>query len=131
MTEQPEPELILDGGGPIHCQIAEQIRARIRAGLLRPGEQLPTVRTLAVELAVSPTVISKAYEELEREGVLSSEDGSGTYVTASSPLPTEAERRAELERLCAEFLDRAVHDRYSSQEVLATMQWLTQTRSQP
>ncbi len=127
MTEHPEPELILQGGGPIHRQIAEQIRARIGAGLLRPGEQLPTVRTLAVELAVSPTAVTRAYEELEREGVLTSENGSGTYVAAPAG-PSEVQRRAELERLCAEFLDRALGRNYSPVEILTTIQWLTQNR---
>jgi GntR family transcriptional regulator len=126
MTEHPEPELVLQGGGPIHTQITEQIRARIRAGLLRPGDQLPTVRTLAVELAVSPTVVTKAYEDLEREGVLTSEEGSGTFVASASPQPVETERRARLERACAEFLDSATGNGYSNVEVLTTIQWLTQ-----
>jgi GntR family transcriptional regulator len=126
MIEPPEPELILQGGGPMHRQIEEQVRARIRAGLLRPGDQLPTVRTLAVELAVSPTVVTRAYQELERAGVLTSEDGSGTYVAAPPP---EAQHRAGLERLCVEFLADAARNGYASDEVITTMQSLTQNRS--
>src|SRR5215831_5478355 len=92
-------------GVPIYRQIQDQVRYGIASGLLSPGEQLPTVRALAVELSVNPNTVIKAYSELEREGVLTSEQGSGTFVAG---LPAgalgEAERGAKLEALCAEFL---------------------------
>ena len=71
-------------GVPIYRQIQDQIRYGIASGLLTPGEQLPTVRELAVRLEVNPNTVIKAYTELERAGVLSTEQGSGTWQTLAS-----------------------------------------------
>src|SRR5262245_64631381 len=92
-------------GVPIYRQIQDQVRYGISSGRLRPGEQLPTVRALAVDLAVNPNTVIKAYSELERQGVLTTEQGSGTFV-ASLPAVALAleDRQAKLRALCAEFL---------------------------
>src|ERR1700751_5751571 len=94
-------------GVPIYRQIQDQILYRIASGQLRPGEQLPTVRALAVDLAVNPNTVIRAYTELERQGVLTTEQGSGTFV---APLPAvvldRADRQAKLRALCAEFLSQ-------------------------
>src|SRR5437868_11520726 len=95
-------------GVPIYRQIQDQIHYGIAAGLWRPGEQLPTVRALAVELSVNPNTVIKAYSELEQEGVITSEQGSGTFVSQNAPIaPNGSEREAKLESLCAEFLGQA------------------------
>src|SRR6266404_9491158 len=88
-------------GVPIYRQIQDQIRYGIASGLLGPGEQLPTVRSLAVELSVNPNTVIKAYSELERAGILTTEQGSGTFVSAEprNALPAQA-RQAKLESLC-------------------------------
>src|SRR5437763_4917295 len=95
-------------GVPIYRQIQDQIRYGIASGRLRPGEQLPTVRALAVDLAVNPNTVIKAYSELERLGVLTTEQGTGTFV---APLPavalSAADRQGKLRALCAEFLGQA------------------------
>ena len=92
-------------GVPIYRQIQDQIRYGIASGRLRPGEQLPTVRALAVDLAVNPNTVIKAYSELERQGVLTTEQGTGTFV---APVPAVAlaqeDQQAKLRALCAEFL---------------------------
>src|ERR1700737_2492134 len=95
-------------GVPIYRQIQDQIRYGIASGLLSPGEQLPTVRSLAVELAINPNTVIKAYTELEREGILTTEQGSGTFV-ASQPMAAIADedRQAKLESFCSEFLGNA------------------------
>src|SRR5438132_3204201 len=98
---------ILDSksGVPIYRQIQDQIRYGIASGLLVAGEQLPTVRALAVELSVNPNTVIKAYTELEREGVLTTEQGSGTFVAPQpSKALSKADRQAKLDSLCAEFL---------------------------
>src|SRR5215467_13632993 len=95
-------------GVPIYRQIQDQIRYGIASGKLRPGEQLPTVRALAVDLSVNPNTVIKAYSELERQGILTTEQGSGTFVgglPASSLSPKE--RAAKLRALCIEFLGQA------------------------
>src|SRR5947199_9142447 len=95
-------------GVPVYRQIQDQIRYGIASSLLNPGEQLPTVRALAVELSVNPNTVIKAYSELEREGVLTTEQGSGTFVAAQPPTAlSEENRRAKVQRLCLEFLGQA------------------------
>jgi GntR family transcriptional regulator len=105
MSSTTCPELVLEGGQPLDRQIREQIRDLILTAQLRPGEELPTVRAVAVGLAVSPSLVSAAYRWLEREGYLTTAEGSGAFVSLPG-LPTEplAERGPELEKLCQHFL---------------------------
>src|SRR5258707_10486131 len=104
-------------GVPIYRQIQDQIRYGIAAALLTPGEQLPTVRALAVELSVNPNTVIKAYTELERKGIVTTEQGSGTFV-APSPAPPvpESERQSKLATLVGEFLGQAARYGFSSEE---------------
>jgi GntR family transcriptional regulator len=118
-------------GVPIYRQIQDQVRYGIAAGLLLPGEQLPTVRALAVELAVNPNTVIKAYTELERAGIVTTEQGSGTFVAAPpAPVISESEKKAKLAALVAEFLGQAARYGFSSEEVLKSIQ-AQQTRSTP
>lgn len=117
-------------GVPIYRQIQDQIRYGIASGLLQAGEQLPTVRALAVELSVNPNTVIKAYSELEREGILTTEQGSGTFVAPQPPVAlTETQRRAKLESLCSEFLAQAARYGFSPGEVTAAIQRLTERRT--
>ena len=117
-------------GVPIYRQIQDQIRLGIASGLLRPGEQLPTVRALAVELSVNPNTVIKAYNELEREGTLTTEQGTGTFV-ATTPLPTpipETQRKEKLESLCLEFLAHVSKLGFTHLEVLRTLDAITERK---
>src|SRR5919201_1310932 len=97
-----------NSGVPIYRQIQDQIRYGIASGLLDAGEQLPTVRALAVELSVNPNTVIKAYSELEREGILTTEQGTGTFVAAQPTVAVSEEKRhAKLQSLCSEFLAQA------------------------
>lgn len=75
---------------PIYLQIADEIRAAVAAGLYRPGETLPSLRAMAVEVQVNPNTVQRAYDELEREGLVYSQRGRGLFVadqgTASAQL---------------------------------------------
>src|SRR5690348_8706564 len=106
-------------GVPIYRQIQDQIRYGIASGKLRPGEQLPTVRALAVDLGVNPNTVIKAYTELERQGILTTEQGSGTFI---APLPAvdlgPEDRQAKLQALCAEFLGQAARYGFGPDDVL-------------
>jgi GntR family transcriptional regulator len=117
-------------GVPIYRQIQDQIRYGVASGLLTPGEQLPTVRALAVELAVNPNTVIKAYSELEREGLLATEQGSGTFVSAepTAAVPDE-NRQAKLESLCSEFLAHAARYGFSFEDIQAGIQRITERRS--
>jgi GntR family transcriptional regulator len=79
---------------PIYVQIVEQVRHALDVGGLRPGDKLPTVRGLAGELAIAPNTIVKAYNELQRMGLLESRPGVGTVV-AESVEEVARERRVE------------------------------------
>jgi GntR family transcriptional regulator len=117
-------------GVPIYRQIMDQIRHGIASGRLCPGEQLPTVRALAVELAVNPNTVIKAYSLLEQQGVLTTEQGSGTFV-AEAPRAglSPAEREAKLLSLCAEFLGHVAHYDFAAEDVLRAIRKLNTGRS--
>ena len=88
------------GGVPIYVQIVDQVRHALEVGGLRPGERLPTVRQLASELTIAPNTIVKAYNELQRMGLVESRPGVGTVV-AEGVEEIDRERRvgAIFERL--------------------------------
>ncbi len=65
---------------PIYLQIADEIRAAVAAGVYRPGEVLPSLRAMAVQIKVNPNTVQRAYDELEREGLIYSQRGKGLYV---------------------------------------------------
>ncbi len=83
-------------GFPVYLQIEGQVKQAIAAGALQQGNALPSVRKLAAELRVNPNTVAKAYQNLEREGVIRTVPGGGTYVADSSPglLKSEKLRRA-------------------------------------
>ncbi len=83
---------------PIYGQIIDGFREQIAAGILQPGEKLPSVRDLAAELAINPNTIQRAYRQLEQEGWTVSMQGKGSFVSAEASI-----RRRESDRLLAEF----------------------------
>ena len=112
-------------GVPIYRQIQDQIRFAIASGRMRPGEQLPTVRALAVDLKVNPNTVIKAYTELERQGVLTTEQGSGTFVAPQPDLALAAgDHQAKLRALCAEFLGQAARYGFGPDDVLRAVRQL-------
>ncbi len=86
-------------GVPLYVQIREQIKYLIATGVLGPGDQLPTIRELAVELTVNPNTVARAYSELEREGFLATQQGRGTFVLNN--LEEKQLARLSREKLCA------------------------------
>src|SRR5437660_11266785 len=117
-------------GVPIYRQIQDQIRLGVASGLLSPGEQLPTIRALSVELSVNPNTVIKAYSELERAGILTTEQGSGTFIAPQPPtaIPSN-ERQAKVEELCSEFLAQVAGYGISPAEVIEAIQTLTGKRN--
>ncbi len=112
-------------GVPIYRQIQDQVRFAIACARLRPGDQLPTVRALAVDLSVNPNTVIKAYTELEREGVIRTEQGTGTFVAAHPKAALdEAQRQAMLETLCRGFLAEAGSHGFQAREVLTAIRAL-------
>ena len=90
---------------PLHAQLERGIKAAIATGRLEVGDQLPTVRQLAVDLKVNANTVAKVYAYLERAGMLETRRGVGTFVAARTESPQEESlRRTELNRLVDRFL---------------------------
>jgi len=85
-------------GLPIYRQISNQLRYMIASGILQQDEDLPAIRTLAAQLRVTPNTIVKAYDELEKAGVISKRRGSGCYVSEGPPKLVDREKRKILEQ---------------------------------
>ncbi len=93
---------------PIYAQLDRAIRAAIATGQLEPGAQLPTVRQLAVDLTVNANTVAKVYTQLERDGILETRRGVGTFVRESpSPQAARAHRERELHELMRRFIGDA------------------------
>ena len=94
-------------GVPAYRQIIDQVLGGIASGALHPGEQLPTVRQLAVDLAINPNTVVRAYRELEIRGVLSTQQGTGTFLTDKKPPVDGRDRERRIAQLCGELLSKA------------------------
>jgi len=111
-------ELSAGTGVPIYAQIVDQIRRQVATGQLQPGEQLPTVRQLAVDLTVNPNTVARAYTELEREGVIVTQQGRGTFATEHPADDRLQElRRDRLRNLISSALLEALSSGHSPKEI--------------
>jgi GntR family transcriptional regulator len=110
--------LDLRSGVPIFRQIIDQVTGGVAAGTLIGGNQLPTVRRLAVDLSINPNTVMRAYHELEIRGVLETRKGTGTFVSQLKAVRDDAERRRKLKQLVGEFVARAGSDGFSVAELL-------------
>jgi len=77
---------------PIYLQIIDQIRRQVAAGVLAPGDQLPSVRELAARLLINPNTAARVYRDLERDGLLETRRGQGTYIASNASALAESER---------------------------------------
>lgn len=105
-------------GVPFYRQIIDQIRYGIAAGHLKVGDQLPTVRGLAVELKVNLNTVNKAYKELEIKNILETQQGTGTFIGSAGVTIPERERRDKLESTCREFLSIAYSYGFTTEEIV-------------
>ena len=108
-------------GVPFYRQIIDQIRYGVASGSLKVGEQLPTVRALAVELKVNLNTVSKAYRELEIQRVLESQQGTGTFIGSVKVQVSEEERQNKLASICSEFLSIAASYGFSIEEMITEL----------
>jgi|SRR5579859_4695255 len=99
--------LDLHTGVPVYRQIIDQVRSGIAAGSLTGGDQLPTVRQLAVDLAINPNTVMRAYRELELGGLLETHQGTGTFISEKKLEKKSAERERQLAQMAGEFAARA------------------------
>jgi GntR family transcriptional regulator len=105
-------------GIPFYRQIIDQIRFGISRGNLKVGEQLPTVRAMAVQLKVNLNTISKAYRELEIQNVLEKQQGTGTFIGPATMEISSDERKTKLASICSEFLSIASTYGFTVEEII-------------
>jgi len=93
-------------GVPIYKQIIQQIEKGIMGGLYKPGDQLPTVREVALELTINPNTVARAYRELEHLGVIESVQGRGTFISSDLPRPSGEDK----EMIIKEKIEALIRD---------------------
>src|SRR5215212_10286642 len=106
-TEWDWAQVDLKDATPLHAQLERSIRVAIASRRLKPGDQLPTVRQLAVALRINANTVAKVYAHLERSGTLETRRGVGTFVTDSEPQGHQEVREAELRAIAMRALAEA------------------------
>jgi len=94
-------------GVPVYRQLIDQVLGGMANNALAAGDQLPTVRQVAVDLSINPNTVARAYRELEIRGVLDSQQGMGTFVARQKVKRDELERRRQLQQMVGELVARA------------------------
>jgi GntR family transcriptional regulator len=100
-------QLDLHSGVPVYRQVIDQVRGGIASGMLTAGDQLPTVRQLAVDLAINPNTVVRAYRELELGGLLETQQGTGTFISLQKMKRADAERARQLTQIVGDCVSRA------------------------
>ena len=108
-------------GTPFYRQIIDQIKFGIAAGNLKTGEQLPTVRSLAVALKVNLNTVAKAYKELEIQRVLETQQGTGTFISEIQVHISEKEKHNKLREICHEFTSIAFSYGFSIDDIIGQL----------
>jgi GntR family transcriptional regulator len=113
--------LDLHSGVPVYRQLIDQVRSGMALGSLTAGDQLPTVRQMAVDLAINPNTVLRAYRELELSGLLETHQGTGTFVAKKKMERKDAERERQLAQLANEFAARAGAAGFTVQELIESV----------
>jgi GntR family transcriptional regulator len=92
---------------PVYRQLIDQVRGGIASGMLAAGDQLPTVRQLAVDLAINPNTVVRAYRELELGGLLETHQGTGTFIGTQKMKRPDAQRERQLAQIVSDCVSRA------------------------
>ncbi len=118
-------KLDLHSGVPVYRQIIDQVRGGMASGTLAAGDQLPTVRQLAVDLEINPNTVMRAYRELELGGMLETHQGTGTFISDKKISRNNAERERQLDQLAGEIAARAGAAGFTIDELLERLRDLT------
>ena len=118
-------------GLPIYTQIVNQVQSQIATGVLKPGDQLPTVRALAEELRVNFNTVARAYRILDEAGIISTQQGRGTYILEMPPPETsEAIRRTTFETITDRYLSDALRLGFPPEQTLDFIRQNTDPKQQ-
>ena len=126
-VETPSFAFRLDShsGVPLYRQIIDQVQAAISAGILAVGDQLPTVRQVAVDLVINPNTVSRAYREMEIRGTVDTQQGSGTFIADKKIEYTKVERERQLRQLVGEFVSRAGSAGFTVEQLVKALRELS------
>lgn len=105
-------------GVPVYRQIIDQVRGGVASGALVPGDQLPTVRQLAVDLSINPNTVVRAYRELELGGLLESNQGTGTFIRTPDIHGNKQERARQLSQIVSDCVSRAGAAGFTVQDLM-------------
>ncbi len=122
-------QLDLHSGVPVYRQVIDQVVAGIATGSLRGGDQLPTVRQLAVDLSINPNTVIRAYRELEIRGLLETQQGTGTFISHKKIPRDDAERQRKLSQLAGECLARAGAAGFTAEELIDQLKSMARGKS--
>ena len=114
--------LDLHSGVPVYRQLIDQVRGGIASGALTEGDQLPTVRQLAVDLEINPNTVVRAYRELELGGLLETHQGTGTFVSAQKLKRPDAERGRQLAQIVSDAVSRAGAAGFTVEDLMEELQ---------
>ncbi len=109
-------------GTPFYRQIIDQIKFGIATGKLKIGEQLPTVRSLAVELKINLNTVAKAYKELEIQNILETQQGTGTFINNIEIQISDKDKNKKLEDICSEFTSIAYSYGFTLNDIISHLQ---------
>jgi len=123
MNKAAQFRFLLDphSGVPVYRQLIDQVQGGIASGALPAGFQLPTVRQVAVDLAINPNTVLRAYRELEIRGVIDTQQGTGTFISDRKPERNTAERERKLDQIAGEAVAKAGAGGFTIQELLEAL----------
>jgi GntR family transcriptional regulator len=113
--------LDVQSGVPLYRQLIDQVQAAIAMDVLVPGDQLPTVRQVAVDLEINPNTVMRAYREMEIRGILDTQQGTGTFVSQQKIERDAIERSRGLEQLVEEFAAKAGASGFNLEELMMAL----------
>ena len=113
MLLRPNPS----SGVPIYLQLMEQVKHAIATGALRPGDQLPGMRTLAEQLVINPNTVAKVYRELQHEGVLELRHGTGAFVSVDAPARPRADKLRRGQAIVTGAVEQLGSEGWSEEEI--------------
>ena len=130
-AKSPAFRFLLDmhSGMPVYRQIMDQVRGAIASGALNAGDQLPTVRQLAVDLTINPNTVVRAYRELELGGLLETHQGTGTFISSQKMKRADAEREKQLAQIVGDCVSRAGAAGFTVDELIDELSGLTRRAS--